>query len=548
MRRVCVFFLVAAMTLPAADLVLRNGRIWTGSPARPWVDSIAITRGKIEAAGAFSQRWVTPQTRVIDLGGRMAMPGINDAHIHFLMGSLGLTQVDLTGACTLEAMQQRVADFARANPNAPWITGRGWEYFCFPNARLPRKEDLDAVVPDRPVYLKAYDGHTGWANSRALRMAEVFRDTRFNGFGEIVRDANGEPTGALKEGAQSLVARHVPPATRAQQDEALRRGLQLAASLGITSMQNASGTEEEVGLYAAMPHTLRMTVAMSSGKATAEDATRWQALRTRYGNAPEWLKVTAVKFMIDGVIESKTAAMLAPYADGSGDLGTPAWTEPEFRAATQRAHAAGFQLYTHAIGDRGVRLTLDAYEALGKGAAARGRHRVEHIESLHPDDLPRFSRLGVIASMEPIHADPDTVDVWSKLVGPARLPLSFPWGAILKSGARLVFSSDWPACIALSPWRGLHNAVNRRTVDGKPAGGWLPEQRVTLDAALRAYTSEAAYASHEEKIKGRIEPGLLGDIIVLSQNLFEIDPIKIHETKVLLTVVGGQTVHNQLTK
>ncbi len=221
-------FLIVSVSLPAADLVLRNGRIWTASPARPWVDAVAITRGRVEAAGAFSPRWVTPQTRVIDLGGRMAMPGINDAHIHFLMGSLGLTQVDLTGVCTLEAMQQRVADFARANPNAPWITGRGWEYFCFPNARLPRKEDLDAVVPDRPVYLKAYDGHTGWANSRALRIAEVFRDTRFNGFGEIVRDPNGDPTGALKEGAQGLVARHVPPATRAQQDNALRRGLQLA--------------------------------------------------------------------------------------------------------------------------------------------------------------------------------------------------------------------------------------------------------------------------------------------------------------------------------
>jgi predicted amidohydrolase YtcJ len=515
-----------------ADLVLRNGRIWTGTG---FTDSIAITGNKISAAGSAG-----PRTRVVDLGGRFAMPGINDAHIHFLGGSIGLTQVDLTGACTVEAMQKRVAEFAQANPNEQWITGRGWEYYCFPNARLPRREDLDAVVRDRPVYLKAYDGHTGWANSMALRISEVRKDSRFTGYGEIVRDANGQPTGALKEGAMALVARHVPEMTRAQKTAALRRGLTLAASLGITSMQNASGDEEEVSLYAEMPHTVRMSVAMTSGRATPENIARWRALSAQHSG--DWLKVKAVKFMIDGVIESKTAAMLEPYADGSKDVGSPAWNEAEFKAAIARVHQAGFQIYTHAIGDRGVRMTLDAYEASGRPA----RHRIEHIETIHPADLPRFAKLGVIASMEPIHADPDTVDVWSKMVGPQRLPLSFPWRSLEKAGARLVFSSDWPACLTVNPWRGIHNAVNRRTIEGNPPGGWLPEQRVSVESALKAYTSGAAYASFEEQIKGTLEPGKLADLVVLSQDLFQIDPMKIHQTRVLLTILDGKPVHDEL--
>ena len=521
------------------DLVLRNGRIWTGAEP-PFVEAIAIRGNKVAATGAFKPMWVGPRTRVVDLGGRMAMPGINDAHIHFLGGSIGLTQVDLTGACTVEAMQRRVADFARANPDEPWITGRGWEYYCFPNARLPRKEDLDAVVRDRPVYLKAYDGHTGWANSMALRRAEVLKDTRFTGYGQIVRDPNGEPTGALKEGAMALVARHVPELTAAHKAEALLRGLRLAASLGITSMQNASGTAEEVALYAAMPKTVRMSVAMTSGRATVEDIAHWSKLRERY--AGEWTKVKAVKFMIDGVIESKTAAMIEPYADGSGEVGSPAWSETDFKAAIARVNRAGFQIFTHAIGDRGVRLTLDAYEATGRV----GRHRVEHVETINAADLPRFAQLGVIASMQPIHADPDGVDVWSKMIGPQRLPLSFAWRSLERAGARLAFSSDWPACLTVNPWRGIHNAVNRRTSEGKPEGGWLPAQRVGMETALKAYTSGAAYASFEERIKGTLEPGKLADAIVLSQNLFEIDPMKIHQTRVLFTLVDGKAVHDEL--
>jgi hypothetical protein len=233
--------------------------------------------------------------------------------------------------------------------------------------------------------------------------------------------------------------------------------------------------------------------------------------------------------------------MLAPYADGSGDVGSPAWKPAEFKTAVARVHKAGFQIYTHAIGDGGVRLTLDAYEAAGQG-----RHRIEHIETIHPGDVPRFARLGVIASMQPIHASPDTVEVWSKLVGPERLPLSFPWRAMEQAGARLVFSSDWPACITVNPWRGIHNAVNRRTIEGKPAGGWLPGLRVSIESALRAYTSGAAYAAFDEQRKGTLAPGMLADVIVLSQDPLKIDPMKLHDTKVVLTIVDGKAVHDPL--
>ena len=540
--------MTSLVALLAADLVLQNARVWTADPSRPWVTAVAIQGERIAAAGPFSKSWVGPKTQVLDLKGKLVIPGFNDAHIHFLSGSIGLSQVDLTGACTLAEMQKRIAAFAKANPNEPWITGSGWEYYCFPDHKLPRKEDLDAVVADRPVFIRACDGHTAWANSAALRAAEITKDSKFEGYGEIVRNANGEPAGSLKEGAQSLVSRHVPPVPRARKLAALRQGMKLAASLGITSIQNAGGSEEDLSLYEELLKqnalTLRVSVAASSGRATDADVASWAMWKKKYNS--RWLRAGAVKFMLDGVIESKTAAMIEPYADGSKDRGAPAWNQKEYRDAVARCDKAGLQIYTHAIGDRAVRIALDAYEnAIKLNRARDARFRIEHIETIHPADLRRFARLGVIASMEPIHADPGSVEVWSKMIGPQRLPMSFAWRSIEKAGARLLFSSDWPACLSVSPMRGLHNAVNRRTIDGKPEGGWLPGQRLRMESALRAYTVAGAYASFEDRIKGRIAPGMLADLVVLSQDLFRIDPMKIHETKVELTIVGGKNVHAQ---
>lgn len=544
--RQTIFTALFASVLAAqpADLILRGGKIWTANPGRPWAEAIAVRGDRIAAVGSNAEADALrgPATQVIEARGRLVTPGFNDAHIHFLGGALRLAEVDLTGACTLGSMQERILDWAVRNPQAPWITGGGWEYNCFPGGRLPRKEDLDAVVKDRPVFLRAYDGHTSWANSKALALAGVNAQTKFNGFGEIVRDAQtGEPTGCLKEGAGSLVGRLLPAVTREQRLQALERGMRLAASLGITSIQNASGNREEVGLYEELLRssklTMRVAFALSSG-ADGIACTRDADLKARWRGP--LLRVDAVKFMLDGVIESHTAAMLDAYSDGFAGKGELAWEEGAYRKAVAACDAAGFQIFTHAIGDRAVRAALDAYEQV-----KRGRARIEHIESIQPGDIPRFAKLGVIASMEPIHADPATVEVWSKAVGEKRLPNSFAWRALEKAGAKLAFSSDWPASISVDPIRGLHNAVNRQTTAGKPPGGWLPEQRVSLETALRAYTTGAAYASFEEDIKGSLEPGRLADFVVLSQDLFRIEPARIHETRVETTVFNGRVIYQR---
>lgn len=543
-------------TAPPADLVLLDGRIWTGGSATSFAEAVAISGQKIQEVGTTRQvrRLIGPATRVIHLNRRLVLPGFNDSHLHFLSGSLGLTRVDLTGCRSIAEMLARVTAFARQNPAAPWITGRGWEYTYFPGG-LPTKSFLDGIVSDRPVFLSAYDGHSGWANSKALELAGIDRHTTFEGFGEIVRNEAGEPTGALKEGAQRLVTAKIPEPTREQKLAALRQGLTLAASLGITSLQNASGSPDEFSLYEELDArgelSVRFGMAFSAGEKTGEEAiARFVDLKRKYDGHPQ-LRAASIKFVLDGVIESHTAAMIERYSDLPATSGAPfgelALTAEGYRSRVARLDQLGFQILTHAIGDRAVREALRAYEltqsAGPNGGRLGARHRIEHIETLAPEDLKRFIRLGVIASMQPIHADPGTVDVWSRAVGPERLPMAFPWASLRRDGATLAFGSDWPACISLDPLRGVHNAVNRRTTDGQPSGGWIPAQRVSLVETLRAYTEAAAWASFEEGIKGRIAPGMLADLVVLSQDLFRIDPLRIHQTRVLLTIFDGRVVY-----
>lgn len=539
-------FLLFACALYADDLWLRNGKVWTADESRPWAESILIRGNTIAAVG--SDRDVAPQAkgaRVIDLKQRLTIPGFSDAHLHFLGGSLGLSQIDLTGICTLETIQAEIKRFAAAHPNEKWITGRGWEYLCFPQGRLPRREDIDAVVKDRPVFLSAYDGHTAWANSKALQLANVTRDTRFTGFGEIVKDPQtGEPTGALKEGAMGLVRRVVPAVTNDQKITALEAGLRLAASLGITSAQNANGSLDELDLYNVLQTrgklTLRSSFAMSIGPTETEATLNdYAALRKKYPGP--LLRVGALKIMMDGVIESYTAALLEPYSNKPETSGNAAWSPEQFARTVALADRLGLQIYTHAIGDRAVRMALDGYARSPRDA----RHRIEHIETIHPSDIPRFAALGVLPSMQPIHADPSGVEIWSACLGPERTRRGFAWRSIEKAGGRLVFSSDWPASISLDPIRGIHSAVNRRTTTGLPPQGWIPEERVSVETALRAYTVNAAFAAHEEKIKGAIRPGLLADIVVLSRDLFTIPPMDIHKTRVELTVFDGRPIYQR---
>jgi hypothetical protein len=533
-------------SVASVDLILTHGHIWTGDDVQPLPSAVAITGNKIVAVGDAKQiqKLTTPKTTVIDLGGKFVMPGINDSHIHFLGGALKLFEVDLTGARSLEEIQRRVAKFAKDNPSETWITGGGWEYSYLPNQRLPTRGDIDVVVGDRPVFLSSYDGHTAWVNSKALDLAAVNGQSAFTGYGQLVLDERGEPTGVLKEGAQRLVRRAMPEAPRERKLEALRREMQIANSLGITSIQNASGSAAEVALYQELLDRgelrLRVRFAISVGSQTTQaDIDRVAVLAKQYTGP--MLQVGSVKIVLDGVIETHTAAMLEPYSDDPKNSGRPSFTQEQLNNVVAMADRAGLQVLIHAIGDASIHMALDAYENAEQVNGRRdSRFRIEHIETVSATDIPRFAKLGVIASMEPIHADPATVDVWSRAIGPGRTKRGFAWQTLETAGARLIFSSDYPSAISLDPMRGLHNAVNRQTTDGQPAGGWLPEERVSVLTALKAYTVSGAYASFEDTVKGKIAPGMLADIIVLTANPFAVKPASLYQTRVAMTIFEGR--------
>lgn len=537
----------------APSLVLLNGKIFTAENLTSFSEAVAITDNTITAVGKTNdiQKLLGDSTRVIDLQGRLVIPGFNDAHIHFLNGARGLAEVELSATTSANEVESYIKNYVAAHPNSAWITGRGWQY-TFYKGGFPDRKMLDALVPDRPAYIRAYDGHTAWVNSKALELAGIGQHYKFSGFGEVVRDGNGVPTGILKEDAMGLVSSLIPKKSREENLTALRLGMMRAAELGITSIQNANGSVEETELYEALlankELTVRTSVAFSVGDETSKETINdFVAVRDRIGYNNPMLKANAVKFMIDGVIEGHTAFMLEPYSDKipkelapTGQVSMPL---PKFGDLVRTIDSLGFQIYTHAIGDRGVRETLNAYElAIAKNKSKDTRHRIEHIETIHPDDIPRFAQLGVMPSMEPIHAEPGTVEVWGAAVGEQRLPYSFAWRSLLDANAKLVYSSDWPACISLNPIRGLHVAVNRRNPQGFPENGWVVEQKISVAEAVYAYTYMGAYASFEEKIKGKIAAGYVADLVVLSQDLFTIDPMTIHKTEVDVTVFNGRVI------
>ncbi|WP_425637786.1 amidohydrolase [Algoriphagus yeomjeoni] len=537
-------------------LIIHNAKIWTGESENSFVEAIAIKESLIVAIGDSESilALAGPETQVLDLAGKLATAGFNDAHIHFLGGSMGLTQVELSGAETFDAAITSTLKFIDDNPDKEWITGRGWQYTFFESG-LPDHETMKALDIDRPVFIRAYDGHSAYANPKAMELAGLNGTSVFTGFGELVKDENGKPTGALKENAMGLVGNLVPEDTFEDELNGLRKGLEYAASLGITSVQNASGSEKDLRLFQTLYDngelTLRYAAAFSVSEETSpSQLERFAFLKDSVGVTNPWIRADAIKFMIDGVIEGHTGAMLAPYSDlPSSDplaFGLLNFSIKNYQNLVKTLDAKGFRLYTHAIGDRGVREVLNAYEKamLGNDSMER-RHRVEHIETINPDDIPRFSKLGVLPSMEPIHAEPGTTTVWSKAVGEERLPFSFAWRSLLDSDAKLVFSSDWPACISLNPIRGIHDAVNRRNPSGYPAEGWIPQERISIFEAMKAYTSMGAYSSFEEGSKGLLKEGYLADLVVFSKDLFTIDPMEIHQVVVQKTVVDGKIVYSK---
>jgi hypothetical protein len=559
-----IFMLVLACTFsacrrtgPRADLVLLHGRIYTAHPALPWAQAMAIGGGKILAVG--SDRDIAAYghgAQVVDLAGRMAMPGIIDSHAHFLEGSLDLGQFALDDLYTVAGIRQRIKEFAAAHPHDAWLRGHGWIYDAFKPTGLPDKKILDEIVPDRPVVVDCYDGHSIWVNSKALALAHITRATpdmmrAGQVVGTIVRDPKtGEPTGVLKEGAEGLVYPLIPKPTHDEKIEALRAGLKEASRDGVTSVLNASGSLGEMDLYAELHRRGELSVRMKTSlvmppQLDAATLANYEEARRRFHD--EWVSAGVIKAFMDGVVESHTAAMLAPYTDDPHSVGALNFTPAQFRANVLELDRRHFQIITHAVGDRAVRTTLDAYEAAEQVNGRRDRrYRIEHIETIDPADIPRFGHLHVIAGMQPYHCypEPNLFNVWARNVGPARLPYSFAWHDLAASGALLAFGSDWPV-VAINPFIGIQNAVTREDNDGHPAGGWVGKQKVTLDQALAAYTRDAAYAEFEEGTRGTLEAGKLADVIVLSQDLFHTPPRAIHQTHVELTIVAGRVVYRE---
>ena len=545
------FSALSAQGAVAANTIIVNARVYTLNPQQPWAEAVAISGDKIVAVGSAHD--VAPyrgsSTKVIDAGKRLVLPGFVDCHIHFMDGSLGLTQVDLNGAKTVAEIQKRVKVYAAAHPREAWITGMGWTYPTFKPSGLPDKQVLDEVVPDRPVYLVAFDGHSSWANSKALNMAGIKRDTPDPPNGKIVRDEKGEATGALKESAGDLVAKMMPKPTRAQRLAALRVGIREANKAGLTRVHSAGQDFEWLDLYDELRRrgqlTLRFYIAyfLDPPELTPQAIDKIEQTRRTYDN--EWISGGAVKTMLDGVVEAHTAAMLAPYSDDPTQIGKLFWEPARYKDAVAELDRRGLQIFTHAIGDRAVRTALDAYEeAAHRNRTSDARPRIEHIETITAEDIPRFGKLGVIASFQPLHAypDEDTLDIWARNVGPERAQRAWVWHSIESSGGHLAFGSDWPV-VTLSPWEGVQNALTRKTREGTPAAGFVPNERITLEDTIKAYTLGAAFAGRREKTEGSIEPGKLADLIVLSQDLFKIDPSQTAKTKVLLTVVGGKIAY-----
>jgi predicted amidohydrolase YtcJ len=535
-----------------ADLVVLNGRVYApgGTPASP--EAVAVRANRILKVGTTSEikQMVRKGTVVVDAHGGSVLPGFNDAHLHLMSGGLGLQQVDLLDAVTLEQIDQTIRTYAAAHPEKPWVLGRGWYYTPFPGG-LPTRQQLDALVPDRPAFMRCYDGHTGWANSRALALAGITRTTPDPKGGIIVKDPKtGEPTGALKEAAQDLMDKVLPRPSRRDKLQAIRAAVAQAHRFGITSVQNADGDAEEIGLFDEVRRAgdlkLRVYMAMSVDSPFKDaDADRLDQMRAKFADDPV-LRTGAAKLFIDGVIEAHTAVMLAPYANRP-TKGEPLFSADELDRIVALLDRHGWQVMTHAIGDGGVRMALDAYEHAAEvnPAPPRGRrHRLEHIETIDPADIPRFGRLGVIAVQQPFHGNPsgNQLDVWIANIGPERASRGWAQKSISAAGGRLAMGSDWPV-VSLDPRLELNMAVNRTTPEGTPPGGWLPEQKIPLGDAIDAYTSGAAYASFDDGRKGRIAPGMLADMAVMSTDLFALPPARLLDAVVRVTIFDGKVVY-----
>jgi len=538
------------------DLIVLNGRVFTGAGQEP-AEAVAVRGNEILRVGSNRdlKQLAGVSTTVIDAHGGTVLPGFIDGHVHFVSGGLGMDRVNLLDAESLDAIGKKIRDFAAANPDRAWVTGRGWYYSPFPGG-LPTRQQLDELVPDRPAYMTAYDGHTAWANTAALKRAGITSATPDPADGIVVKDPKtGEPTGILKEAAMGLMSKVLPQPTRDDRLRAIRRASEEAGRLGITSIHEAGTGEASLALFEEVRKAgalnVRVYAALSvKDDMTEADAGAFDALRQQYAANPQ-IRVGAIKVMADGVIEAHTAAMLAPYANNPS-TGHANYTPQELQRLVTMMDRRGWQVMTHAIGDGAVRMTLDAYDAAAKAnpaPPAGRRHRVEHAETIDPADIPRFAQQHTLVSYMPFHANPTPAQltVWTTNIGPDRSSRGWIVRTLQQAGARQVFGSDWPV-VDLDPRLEINMAVTRRTAAGLPNEGWLPDQAISLERAIENMTSAGAYASFDEAKKGRLAPGLLADIVILSKDVFAQPPERFLDAVVTTTILGGKVVYERAAR
>jgi hypothetical protein len=545
-----------------ADVVFTGGAVYTVDPARTWAQAVAVKGGRIVTVGtdgSVADR-IGPKTEVHDLGGRMLLPGFQDAHVHPPSGGLEMLQCNLNEAYTREGYERIVADYASGHPDVEWIRGGGWSMDSFPGG-TPTKDILDRIVSDRPVYLPNRDGHGAWVNSRALELAGITRETPDPPDGRIERDAGGDPSGTLHEGAMDLVDKLTPPVTQEEWEESLRVAQRYLHSLGITAWQDAivGGPYETLGAYTATAgrHELTARVVGSlwwDRHRGDEQIDELVAKRDRSSGGR--FRATTVKIMQDGVIEDFTAGVLDPYLDRDG---TPtsnrgmSFVDPELlKASVTRLDTEGFQVHIHAIGERAVREALDALEASRAANGANDhRHHIAHIQVVHPDDIPRFGQLEVVANAQPLWAtlEGQMVNLTIPFLGPERSAWQYPFASLVRSGARLAFGSDWSVSSPNPMWEmaiAVHRKEPRRYADmvGERATKetFLPDERIDLATAIHAFTMGSAYVNHLDEVTGSIEVGKEADLVVVDRNLFDLSLDELADAKVQLTMVAGAPV------
>jgi hypothetical protein len=537
-----------------ADVVLVGGKVWTGVASDPIAQAVAIEGARVLATGtsAAMLKLAVPGAKIIELHGRLVLPGFNDAHVHIQMGGANLVGVHLTDSRSQAEFRERMAAYAKTIPKGKWILSGAWDEQRWTPVALPTHQLIDDVTPDNPVAVSRTDLHMILANAYAMKLAGVDRHTRDVPGGVILRDAEGNPTGIFKDAAKDLILSKIPADTEADMERYILATQTVAAENGVTSVQDmAVSSTDPTGplkLQALQrlqrEGRLKLRVAeclpLAYGKQMSD-----LGMEEPFGN--EMYHVGCLKTFADGGLGASTAWFTAAYTDNPKNFGiaSDSMQHPqELYAQFKMADEAGLQLITHAIGDRANHTILDMYERLEKEDGPRDRRdRIEHAQTLLPEDIPRFAQLHVIASVQPYHAIDD--GRWAeKRIGPERVKSTYAFRSLMDSGAVVAFGSDWPVA-PLVPLTGIYAAVTRRTIDGKNPGGWMPQQKVTVAESVKAYTYNAAYAEREETIKGRIAPGQLADLIVLSDDIFTIDPVKIDGVKVELTLLGGQVIYSR---